>query len=184
MGKGRVHARKPGMARLCPQFAKLKAEYRARLYPAGRALRPTMQDRGLLRRLLGCGRARSSPHPFEQARPHAPRQQHKRISVVALEHEQIVFAEPAFELHEAAAVPARLAFGNERRGFTAERIDVDVMTAATKPARTGERITLGMNADSAVRLDDLALNAIALPAMASTAHVGTPSGTGFACGKR
>src|SRR5262245_11344994 len=65
--------------------------------------------------------AQSSPHPFEQARPHAPRQQHKRISVVALEHEQIVFAEPAFELHEAAAVPARLAFGNERRGFTAER---------------------------------------------------------------
>jgi hypothetical protein len=27
-----------------------------------------------------------------------------------------------------------------------------------------------MNADSVVRLDDLALNAIALPAMASTAH--------------
>jgi hypothetical protein len=41
-----------------------------------------------------------------------------------------------------------------------------------------------MNADSAVRLDDLALNAIALPAMASCAHVGTPSSTGFACGKR
>src|SRR5262249_19484376 len=114
--------------------------------------------------------AQSSPHLFEQARPHAPRQQHKRISVVALEHEQIVFAEPAFELHEAAAVSARLAFGNERRCFTAERIDVDVVTAATKPARTGQRIPLGMNADSAVRLDDLALNAIALPAMASTAH--------------
>ena len=74
------------------------------------------------------------------------------------------------ELHEAAAVPARLAFGNERRCFTAERIDVDVVTAATKAARTGERIALGMNSDSAVRLDDLALNAIALPAMASTAH--------------
>src|SRR5262245_28409356 len=114
--------------------------------------------------------ARSSQHPFEQARPHAPMQQHKRISVVALKHEQIVFAEPAFELHEAPAVPARLAFGNERRCFTAERIDVDVVTAATKPARTGERIALGMNADSAVRLDDLALNAIALPAMASSAH--------------
>src|SRR5262249_45942410 len=161
MGKGRVHARKPGMARLCPQFAKLKAEYRARLYPAGRALRPTMQDRGLLRRLLGCGRARSWPHPFEQARPHAPRQQHKRISVLALEHEQLVSPDPASELHETPAVPARLAFGNERRCFTAERIDVDVVAAATKPACTGERIALGRNADSAVRLDDLALNAIA-----------------------
>src|SRR5262249_32559090 len=114
--------------------------------------------------------AQSSPHPFEQPRPHAPRQQHKRISVVALEHEQIVFAEPTFELHETTAVPARLAFGNERRCFTAERIDVDVVAAATKPARTGERIALGMNVDSAVRLDDLALNAIALPAMASSAH--------------
>src|SRR5262249_37143598 len=115
--------------------------------------------------------AQSSPHPFEQARPHAPRQQHERISVVALEHEQIVFPEPAFELHEAAAVPARLAFGNERRCFTAERIDVDVVAAATKSARTGERIALGMNAERAVRLDDLALNAIALPAMAgTTAH--------------
>src|SRR5215813_4652720 len=113
--------------------------------------------------------ARSSQHPFEQARPHAPMQQHKRISVVALKHEQIVFAEPAFELHEAAAVRARLAFGNERRCFTAERIDVDVVAAATKPACTGERIALGRNADSAVRLDDLALNAIALPAMASSA---------------
>ena len=59
---------------------------------------------------------------------------------------------------------------HERRCFTAERIDVDVVTAATKPVRTGERIALSMNADSAVRLDDLALNAIALPAMASTAH--------------
>src|SRR5262249_28437913 len=116
------------------------------------------------------------PHPFEQADPHSPRQQHQRISVAALEHEQIVFAEPAFELHEAAAVPARLAFGKERRCFTAERIDVEVVTAATKPARTGQRIPLGMTADSAVRLDDLALNAIALPAMASTAHgAGTSS---------
>jgi hypothetical protein len=48
----------------------------------------------------------------------------------------------------------------ERRRFTAERIDVDVMTAATKPARIGERMALGMNAESAVRLDDLTLNAI------------------------
>src|SRR5262249_21048994 len=146
MGKGRVHARKPGMARLCPQFAKLKAEYRARLCPAGRALRPTMQDRGLLRRLLGCGRARSSPHPFEQAHPHAPRRQPTPTSRVRRHPEQTGSARPAFEPPEAAAVPARLAFGNERRCFTAERIDVDVMTAATKPARTGERIALSMNA--------------------------------------
>jgi hypothetical protein len=46
--------------------------------------------------------------------------------VIAAKEEQIVSAEPAFELREAAAVPARLAFGNERRCFTAERIDVDV----------------------------------------------------------
>jgi hypothetical protein len=44
------------------------------------------------------------------------------------------------------------------------------VTAATKPARTRERIALGMNTDSAVRLDDLAFNPVALPAMARTAH--------------
>jgi hypothetical protein len=120
----------------------------------------------------------------EKAPPHAPGQKHEGVGIVPSQEQQIVFAEPALELHEASAVPARLAFRNERRCFTAERINVDVMTAATKPACTGERIALGMNADSAVRLDDLALNAIALPAMASTTHVGTPSGTGFACGKR
>jgi len=128
-----------------------------------------------------CGR--SWPHLREQARPHAPRQHDYGIGVVAAQEQRVVFAEPAFELDEAAAVPARLAFGNERRCFTAERIDVDVVTAATKPTRTGERIALGMNVDNAVRLDDLALNAIALPAM-GTAHVGTSFGTGFACGKR
>src|SRR5262249_47955998 len=99
------------------------------------------------------------------------------------EHEQIVFAEPAFELHEAAAAPACLAFGNERRCFTAKSIDVDVVTATTKPARTRERIALGMNADSAVRLDDLALQPVAFPAVTSAAH-GTPFGARFACGKR
>src|SRR5262245_37940692 len=108
--------------------------------------------------------------PREKAPPDAPGQKHEGVGIVPSQEPQIVFPEPAFELHEAAAVPARLAFGNERRCFTAERIDVDVVTAATKPARAGERITLGMNADSAVRLDDFALNAIALPAMASTAH--------------
>jgi hypothetical protein len=40
------------------------------------------------------------------------------------------------------------------------------------------------DADDYVLDNNLALNAIALPAMASTAHVGTPSGTAFACGKR
>src|SRR5262249_2596126 len=120
----------------------------------------------------------------EKAPPDAPGQKHESIGIVPSQEQQIVFAEPAFELYEAAAVPARLAFGNERRCFTAERIDVDVVIAATKPARTGERIALGMNAESAVRLDDLALNAIALSAIASTAHIGMPSGTGFAFGKR
>src|SRR5262249_50001846 len=120
----------------------------------------------------------------EKAPPDAPRQKHEGVGIVPSQEQQIVFAEPTPELHQTAAAPARLAFGNERRCFTAERIDVDVVTAATKPARTGERIALGMNAESAVRLDDLSLNAVALPAMASTAHVGTPSGTGFACGKR
>jgi hypothetical protein len=118
---------------------------------------------------------KSSAHPFEQARPHTPGQYDERINVVALEHEQIIFAEPAFELHEAAAVPARLAFGNKRRCFTAECIDVDVVTAATKPARTRERIALGMNTDSAVRLDDLAFNPVALPAMARTASWPRPN---------
>src|SRR6266581_753419 len=86
MGKGRVHARKPGMARLRPQFAKLKAECRASLYPAGRALRPTMQDRGLLRRLLGYGRARSWPPPnFRQRIPSARQVDH--VAEPAIGHE-------------------------------------------------------------------------------------------------
>src|SRR5438034_217842 len=75
-----------------------------------------------------------------------------------------------FQRGKAGAVLSALHFGNKRRFLPAERIHVNVVTAATKPARTGERIALGMNTDSAVRLDDLALNAIALPAMASTAH--------------
>jgi hypothetical protein len=73
-----------------------------------------------------------------------------------------------------SAVPARL--GKERRCSRPSRIDVYVVTAATKPRRTGERIPLSMDADSAVRLDDLALNAIALPAMTGAAHAAVSDG--------
>jgi hypothetical protein len=63
--------------------------------------------------------AQSSPHPFEQARPHAPRQQHKRISVVALEHEQIVFAEPAFDALNAITLPAMASTAHGRPRISA-----------------------------------------------------------------
>src|SRR5262245_20039710 len=162
--------------RLCGPRARSVVHRPGRVGQARHHRAPTSQcERARRRWRRGSARigGRSWPDLCEQARPHAPRQQDQRLGVIAAKEEQIVFAEPAFELHEAAAVPARLAFGNERRCFTAERIDVEVVAAATKPARTGERIAFGMNADSAVRVDDLALNAIALPAMASTAH-GSP----------
>src|SRR5262245_57807602 len=108
--------------------------------------------------------------PCEQPRPYAPRQQNQRIGVISAQEQRIVFAKPFFERREASAILSRLHFRDRWRLIVSEEIKIDVMPSATKPTGAGQRIPFCVNADSAVRLDDLALNAIALPAMASTAH--------------
>jgi hypothetical protein len=128
--------------------------------------------------------AQSSPHPFEQARPCAPGQHDERIGVISAEKENVVAGEPRLQRDEAGAGFAGLHLGDERRFLATKRIDVDIMTAAAEARGSGQGIALTVNAEGAMSINELALDASALLPMASTTHVGTPSGTGFACGKR
>jgi hypothetical protein len=89
--------------------------------------------------------------------------------MVATKNEEVIFAEPAFELYEAAAVLARLAFGDKRRFLAAESVNVEVVSAATKAAGATERVALGMDANSAVRFDDLAFDTIAFASVTCAA---------------
>jgi len=89
--------------------------------------------------------------------------------MIAAQEQRIAFAEPLLELHEAATVFARFAFGDERRFLLAERINVEVVAAAAKPTGTAQRVALAVEPESAVSLDKLALDPVALPAMSCAA---------------
>ena len=51
-----------------------------------------------------------------------------------------------------------------------ERIDVDVVAAAAKPAGAAQRVSFGANAERLMALDDFALDAIALLTVTGSAH--------------
>ena len=67
--------------------------------------------------------------------------------MVAAQKQRVELAEPAFQLDKTRAVFARLDFGDERSGFAAERIDIDVVAAAAELAGAGQRVALGVNVE-------------------------------------
>jgi hypothetical protein len=60
---------------------------------------------------------------------------------------------------QTGAVLARLHLGNKRCFLTAVRINIDIVTAATKPRGAAQWIALAVDANRLVRGDDLAFTA-------------------------
>jgi hypothetical protein len=68
-------------------------------------------------------------------------------------------------LSEASAVLSCLDLSDERSGFATERVQIYVMSAATKSAGAGQGVTFSMNVDALVEINDLTLDTIPLLAM-------------------
>src|SRR5262249_34350579 len=94
--------------------------------------------------------AQSSPHPFEQARPHARRQYDEGIGVISAEEENVVAGEPRLQRDEAGAGFASLHFRDEWGVVGAVGVDVEVVTRAAEAGGTGKRVSLRLDADADV----------------------------------
>jgi hypothetical protein len=119
------------------------------------------------------GRARSLPHPFEQARPQAPGNADERIASIAAQEQRIVLAKPFFDGGEASAILAGFHLSDDRGLANAERINVNVMTGAAKSARARKRVPFGMDADRLMPIDDFSFDIVAFAPMAGAAGTDT-----------
>ncbi len=90
--------------------------------------------------------------------------------MVTAQHQQVVFAEPAFQLDEAGTALALLHLANERGLVGAEAIDIDIVAGAAKSAGAAEGVAFGMDAKSAVAIDNFALARVADATVTSAAH--------------
>src|SRR5215472_6709151 len=120
--------------------------------------------------------AQSSPHPFEQARPHTPGQYDERIGVISAEEENVVAGEPRLQRDEAGAGFAGLHLRDERGLVGAVGIDVEIVTRAAEAEGTGKRVSLRLDADAYVLDNNLALNAVAFSSVTATAKLSLVTG--------
>src|SRR5262249_17529023 len=102
--------------------------------------------------------------------PHSPGQDDDGIGVVATKREQVEVTEPSLERGKAGAVTTRLHLGHERRLVSAKCVNVDIVTGAAKAGCSAEWVSLGMDTERLVELDDLPFDTVALAAMTCAAH--------------
>src|SRR5262249_34882633 len=92
-----------------------------------------------------------------------------RIRAVATKEKPVKIREPLFERCKALAVTPTFALEYGRRFIGAVEVEIDIVTGATEARGAGAWIAFTAKPKLAVSVDKLALNAIALPAMASSA---------------